>query len=556
MHRSPIPDEKKSPRHFHAPKWLAVGSLLLFTLALMLPRLLSAQFGLFDDPTADTVAHRLLAGNFHWNEDPTAARYRPLYWLYYAALYGVFGRQAAWFYVGNTLLLGWLVVSVYWLARRAGAARLQAWLAAVLLLLAGPVVENFYTLSKPEMLQSAWLGLFWLSGSQALNRLSRRRQVFQFLLCTLWALLACLTKETGVLLAGVSLGWLILAWLLERWKVPLAFPTRQRLCLFLAALLGSVLFLLLRSFSYDFSMLSQGYGAHFDFSPGFLLDRIAAWKEWLLRDYLYLLPLLPLPFLSLLGKRSPSHIQLSLEALAWMGVWFAVYLPWMFTGEYYLLPFACGAALLSANLVADGWQALRSSGWLSRGSAAGLLALSAFLFALTLPNNYSNAGLQLVTDASNAALLHALAADLPPRSLALLNIQEPNEYVVQAQIQITEVEGRPDLQIEPFQFQELTKAGGRDVYVVMARIENQFFPSVRTGISEGAAEAWNQSLVEHFGDPGELVFETNHRFKYLTVKNTWLLCPLARYFGYCEYIKSAFQQEVFVYGWQVYRLTP
>jgi hypothetical protein len=52
-----------------------------------------------------------------------------------------------------------------------------------------------------------------------------------------------------------------------------------------------------------------------------------------------------------------------------------------------------------------------------------------------------------------------------------------------------------------------------------------------------------------------LVYETHHRRPILTVNALWLFCPLARPFGYCEYIQSAFNRQEFSFGWQIYRLT-
>jgi hypothetical protein len=238
-----------------------------------------------------------------------------------------------------------------------------------------------------------------------------------------------------------------------------------------------------------------------------------------------------------------------------MAAWWGVYLPWVFVAEYYLLPFTLGAAWLTGNLVAEHVTLIRQGGPGYKLFAGGALAVAAFFFALTLPNNWSNANLQLATDAANADMVRYVTQNVPPDRVVLLNIQEPNEYVPQITWWITLVEGRGDLQVGYFHGQNLAEEGWREVYLLLPVIENQFYPSVRTGISEFSARQWNQVLAEHFGALGELVYETHHRRPILTVNALWLFCPLARPFGYCEYIQSAFNRQEFSFGWQIYRLT-
>jgi hypothetical protein len=66
----------------------------------------------------------------------------------------------------------------------------------------------------------------------------------------------------------------------------------------------------------------------------------------LVRDFAFLLPLLTVAVASLVAGR-PASPRPTLYAFVWMAGWLAVYVPWPATFEYYLLPFAFGAAALA-----------------------------------------------------------------------------------------------------------------------------------------------------------------------------------------------------------------
>ena len=535
---------------------LAALSLTALATALMLPRLHSAQFGFFDDPTALVTEQKLLAGQFHWQDDPTAGRFRSVYWLYNAALYAVGGLDPAWFFAGNLLLLILVALGIYRLVLAWGEAPWQAWLAGTLLLLCGPVVENAYTLSKQELLLVLWLELFILSLDLFRSESSHARLLAGLGLSSLLALFAMLTKESALILPGVMLAWAAAAWPLQRLKLPVQHTAWQRAWGFAAALAGVGLFFVLRSFYFSQSVLAQGYGAQFNLQWAHLSANLGAWVDWLKRDYLYLLLLMPIPLFMLARRRSLVHLQSALEALLWMAVWLGLYIPWLFNNEYYLLPFALGAAPLAVSLAGIHLDFWRSTGWKGKTAATAMLLTALALLLATLPGNWSNARLQLAMDAANDDLLQYAVRRLPQDSVLLVNIQEPNEWIIQVKIMLGEVLGRADLTVEAYQFQDFAAQGwqGRDVYVATAVIENQFFPSVRTGIYQANAQRWNEALAASVGGFSRPEYEAFHGFRTLIVKPLYVLCPLARPFGYCEYINSALEQQDFVYGWRVYRL--
>ena len=69
-------------RNRRAAQLFWLYSPALVCLALMLPRLLFPQFGLFDDGLMIGRARLLSQGEWALGEDFAAGRFRPMYWLY------------------------------------------------------------------------------------------------------------------------------------------------------------------------------------------------------------------------------------------------------------------------------------------------------------------------------------------------------------------------------------------------------------------------------------------------------------------------------------------
>jgi hypothetical protein len=84
----------------------------------------------------------------------------------------------------------------------------------VLFVLAGPVIENVYTLMKPELLQFALIsGAILPFAGPAIAPVAPRRMALFATLSAVLLLLATMAKETTLLMLPISLTWLVLAWL-------------------------------------------------------------------------------------------------------------------------------------------------------------------------------------------------------------------------------------------------------------------------------------------------------------------------------------------------------
>jgi len=524
--------------------------------ALMVPRLRSAQFGLFDDPTTLAVSQRILAGDWGFGDEAERGRFRPLYWLYYAFVYGLVGKDPFWFFAGNLALLAGTTAALIGLTLWLTRSHRQAFLAGLLFVLAGPTVETAYTLSKPELVQGLWLVLSVLVLRLLGERPSGVRTAGVGLLVALLVLLANLSKETALVLSAIGAAWFILSLWHDRKKEQRAgLRTRASGCYLAGAALGNLAYLALRSRYVPYGLTERGYADEFRLVVDRMLASARVWFDWLNRDYLYLLPLV-LGVLALYAvRRGQLRSLVPLSAIAWCAAWVGLYLPWIFRVEYYLYPFSLGAAILGAWLADALFRAARRGPWLGRVAGSSALAAGILLFGLALPNNITNARVQLTVDAANADLARYRVDKVPSGSLIVINIQEPNEYVAQLELLLRHIEGRDDLTLDHFHFQDLDGLSNtRDVYVVLPSIEGQFYQSVRLGVQEHTSRRWNESLQEALEGRLAKVHEIRYGFRMLTIDALRLFCPVTPSLAYCGVPNTPVDSRLFVASWRVYRL--
>jgi hypothetical protein len=537
---------------------LALYSPVIIGCLLLVPRLLSLQFGFFDDAMTLTTSENILNGTWSLADEAYHGRFRPAYWLYYAAIY-LFARQNPfWFFMGNALLLSLIIIGLIRLARALGFSRLQAWFAGIAFAFAGSTLENIYTLSKPELQQGLWLMLSLLSIGLYTQASSRWKKSLSLVLTTTMIFMACGSKETTLAVIPISISWFLISWFLKLLNLSpdgTLLPTRR--AYLIASSIGVAIFLALRTFNLPSGLIESGYPSRFDFSRVHMLENARIWIDLLLRDYLYLLPLALLPILWWMIKRDIRLLHLLVEICVWMLAWAAIYIPWQFTQEYYLLPFALGAATLVAVLLHGNLAILQQAKvpWRVLGMTG--LALASILFLLTTPSLYTKARAQLAVDAANDEMLHYVLDNAPENGVVLINIQDPNEYVGHFITLVNVIGDRPDLEVENFQFQDSAAEGWTDgVTIVSPIVENQFYPSMRMGVFEMPSRTWNQSLLEFMGEQGERQSQIRNTFRSALIDTPRVICFLTPSLKYCQVPHSPLDNRVFAYGWDIYSFLP
>ena len=532
---------------------IAVYSPVLIAILIMLPRLFSPQFGLFDDGKSMITAQQISRGDWSFQFDAPDGRFRPVYWLSFALVYLVFGLRPFWFFLVNALVLAGTAGCLIQLILNLGKGRWQAWLTGMLFVLACPVIENYYTLSKGEPWQLFFLALSLLVASRYRRDASRWAKVGRIGVITVMMLLANLTKETSVVIAPIALVWYLAARLVNR-KQP-GQSTAWLYGTYLAAgLISAAVFLLMRTGLVSGTLQTQGYTSHYIFTLGQIQASLVRWSGWLVRDFVYLAPLVLGIVVLWVVRRKLSQPLLMIQALVWAAAWVAVFLPWYYMAEYYMLPAAFGLAVFSGALLtvlAEAWKAERT--WLKwfTGLALGMFAL---LFILVLPNGICSARIQLAVDAANAETLRTLAEVAPPDSTVLVNIQVANEYVDQIAMQLPVYFGRSDLVVKAFHSPDLVLTG--TYYILAPQVSHQPLLTDRMGVVEATQNDWNASLQAYMGShPGWQVTATaGKQFRLFIVDLPRLLCPLIKTRSFCATPSPLVDRRQFTYGWTIYSL--
>jgi hypothetical protein len=538
--------------------WL---SACLIALLIMLPRLASPQFGLLDDGNSLSTAQLLASGEWRFG-DIAGGRSRPLYWIFWALPYLITGPSPFWYFVANLASLIALVSCIFLLGRALRMGSSSIWLAAIIFLLTGPVVENFYTLSKGEPLQLILIVLAMSLPFRAVGARPSTSDRWVWAMVAALIFLAGVTKETVLVMIPIGLAWLIVASLGPRQT---AWVNRRAILEALVGfLVGGACFLVYRVITIGPTLLGSGYASGFEFSVTRVLNSGSRWLAWLLRDFLFLVPLSVMPLVWRRKRLTMSRTDLLLGCLIWMAGWLAIFLPWVFVAEYYLLPFSLGAALFASIIVGQAVTIIRQRRPAGMSTLV-LLVLAGLLFGTNLGNFRTVASLQLAVDRANSNVMAALAAQAPQGGTILINIQEPSEYVSQMGLQLAQVYSRSDVRVtylDPAGLSTIDPMSG--TMVAAPHIENQVLFSDRLGVDEPDARAWNQSIEEFLGSHSTEIYSQRSDVRLLAIDPARALCPLligvradalpiGSILRYCQ-SGSLFDRRVFSYGWDVYRV--
>lgn len=525
--------------------WLPV----IAALALMVPRLLSAQFGLLDDGATALNADKMGEGVIGYN-DIGSGRVRPVYWLYFSGLYRLVGNHPLTFYLVHACLLAAIIAMLVLLVRRLGGSRLQAFLAGMLAVSASPVIENFYTLSKSEPLH-AFLTLAGLLLMLSLaNRKTRRGRILTFAGSTLIFCVAMLSKETYIVMPFIGLAWLALAWLIKPWR-PARAGLRLRAAIFAALTIAALIFVVYALPSLT-AQSSDTYATHYDFSPARFLKTLIEWRAWLSRDFLYLLPVGLLWLLMLCLRKSGPAPLIAIDSLVFSLAWILVFLPWEIISEYYLLMMALGSAVftgLTLGGLAQQWSRLHR-GW--KVVSALLAAVTFYLWLATLPNQVNNARLQLAVDKVNQQMAAYLAETVPQNGKVMVNLAPGSEYTPELALHLKYFHQRGDIQVETFQYQ--TPQNGADAleyWLVTPAVVNKPVYAVRFGFLETKQRRANALLADFVADPGTTYSDS---YRQLWVSPLRPACWVLPEVGPCQGDEAWVQRQPLEYRWTIYPL--
>jgi hypothetical protein len=527
---------------------------LIVCVLIMLPRLISPQFGLLDDGRSLTIAQGIVHGKWDLSWDVIAGRARPVYWAAFAFWYYFAGGHAIWYFLGNLIVFSATTFLLVRLVVMLGGSNLQAWLTGLVFTLSTPVIENVYTLYKGENFQVLLLVSAIGLVVMAVKSAQGVRYWLLMICAALLMLVACFTKENTLVMLPISLVWWAIAWIGRVRHISSApFVEIVTRWIMLSSLVSSLVFYLGRTLMLSSKILGVGQSSEFSFTPSQILNSIVRWGGWMLRDYLWLLPMMLMVLVVCLLQRRWPRSGLWWLAGVWMVFWLGLYLPWHFALEYYLLPFAAGTAVLTGVMLVEIIDLVKQSGRIWRWMSGAVLTLTTILLFATQANSFTDASIQLSQDAANSRVLEYVVENAPEGSLVMVNIQLANEYIEQMQLMLDNFYHRPDLELVNYQGEDLSllKTQSHATYFLLADLENQPKMTVRMGLDEPSLQVWNASVRPVLSSWHD-VFQVTEDPHVLTVDFPRLLCSVIYRENYCSAGTGLVNYKQFHYQWSVY----
>lgn len=528
---------------------------ILVCILIMLPRLISPQFGLMDDGRSLAVAQSLLHGKVDLSWDIVAGRARPVYWAAFTFWYLIVGAHPFWYFLGNLVVFSATTFLLIHLVVDVGGSKLQALLTGIIFVFSTSLIENVYTLSKGENFQ-----LLLMVGAISIAILAARsakatRYWLLIVFAAILILAACFTKESTILLLPISLVWWGVAWLGRQKHFPTTvFVERVSRLLVFSSLVSGLIFYLGRTiFLATSKILGVGQSFGFSFDRANIINGLVRWGGWLLRDFIWLLPLaLSVVVWCVIKKRLPRSGLWWLAGI-WMVFWLGMYIPWRFAVEYYLLPFAAGTAVLSGVFLDEILEFITQPNRLWKGLGIASLVLTTMLLLASQANSFTDGTIQLAQDSANTRVLEYVAENAPQGSRVVVNIQLANEYIEEMQLMLANYYNRPDLQLINYQGGDLSslKDQSQSTYFLQAELVNQPRMTVRMGLDEPSLQVWNASVLPALSSWHE-VFRVSEDPPILTINFPRLLCSVINRGNYCSSGEELLNSDYLHYQWSVY----
>jgi len=531
---------------------LIIIPFILVTL-IMLPRLISPQFGFFDDARMLAQSKKFLRSDFSLSHDRQAGRFRPIYWLYYALIYALAGFHPFWFFLGNLFLFFILLYELRLILRDMGCSKRQIFVTSLIFIFTMPIIENFYTLSKGEPLQLVLI-LASIIFAQRIKSKDHNQWIVGAL-STLSLLLAIMVKETAIVMLPVTFLWAAFAFF--KHDDSLKKEKQASLFVFSAAGLAVLLYFLLRKLCGATALLGGTYTDRYLVDLSAQINKVLRWMTQFAFYFHYLLPLILILLLMIIFKDSFTKQEKFnfLQWGIWWLLWFLILVPWEYAELYYLLPFGFGSATLIGIIIPAIQRAIQSHRKVKRALLIVLSVASVLLFLLTLPNYLTDAKTQLTFDLVNQKMLTFIVDYAADDATIFTNIETSNEYSEKLEVSLREhyhLTGITYGNINAERLENLTDQ--TNALVLMPFIDNQPKLTVRAGVEEIYQKRWNEKMLTQTEGKRTLLEKFHQSFRLSNVNLPLLICPLIGEAGFCEDPDPIIDIRQFTYGWDVYQI--
>ena len=521
----------------------------------MLPRLVSPQFGFLDDARMLSEAKHILQGSLSMDLDIQAGRFRPLYWLYYTFIYSLAGYHPIWYFLGNLILFFVLLLEIRALLKKMAFTDWQILLTSLVFVFSMPIIENFYSLGKGEPLQLVLLLLSLILLDRIQTQRTWYRRMGLALLAAICILLAILVKETALVIIPIAILW----WVILMFSRDETLKAQRPAFLYYsgAALLAGASYFFLRVTSGATALLGGTYTNRYLVAIGALLEKLLRWMTQYAFNFHYLVPLaLLILALWILRKLPKGKKRFDFYRwIIWGGLWAVILIPWEYAELYYLLPFALGSSILIGWIAKPILIAIQTEKKGQRYLLAGLSVLTCLLFILTLPNYRTDAKTQMTFDQVNQSMLDYVVENFSDQSTIYMNLESGNEYSEKLEIFL-----REHYQMESIKYgvvgevglEQLTNEKG--AVILMPAIENQPNLTVRAGVEETYQNSWNEHVLAAAADELQTLQTFSESFQLTNINLPILICPLLGDRGFCESPDPLIDTRDFAYSWEIFQL--
>ena len=527
----------------------------IIAILVMIPRLLSPQFGFLDDGAMLAEANQITQGDFRMMNDLQAGRFRPIYWLYFAFIYQLAGANPFWFYFGHLIILLILLFELQLLMKHFRANKWQIFVSSCVFVLSVPIIENFYTLSKGEPLQLAFIlssiliSLKW----DAVEKRAHRRLIF--ILSTLCLIAGMMVKETTIVIIPISGLWAGYAHINNRNSRKIEM--KNYFLFFISSLFASIIFLFSRQLTNAPPLTEGTYTALYTSTWSSLVTNFARWMTLYIYYFHYLIPLIILGVGMMIKKTNWHHPekQVLFNWSVWAVLWIMVFLPWDFAEAYFLLPFSSGISILIGLTSFRVYRMIKTAKRAEKCMLSLGVLISGLLFLSTLSHYRTHAYTQLIFDSANHKVLLFTIDNLPKNHAVFVNFETRIEYVDGIENLLIHQHQLSDIYYHHISATTLERVRWiPDGIVLIPLVENKPELILRAGVDNIFTKAWNTIVLRVMDDRIVSIGKIEQGFQILNFNLPVIFCPAIGEKGYCKNPDPLLDTRFFSYGWEVFQI--
>ena len=436
-----------------------------------------------------------------------------------------------------------------------GANDWQILLTSLIFIFSIPIIENYYTLSKGEVLQLVFIlaGLICL---QKLKETNSARKTWLYAILTFISILSAIwAKETTYIMLPLAALWAAYV-LYQRKQIPCK-EQRAYLIFFGVVLASAAVNFLILSLLDTTLASGDSYASQYAFTLQAMISRAPRWITLYAFYFPYLLPLVVVVLMILFNK-SINHSAARHDLFffgVWILAWSTGFLPWEYAEAFYLLSFSVGISIMVGLLTPYIKSMIIQGSKIQRGVMASMVILFIVLFSASLTHYRTHALTQLAFDRMNSQMLTTTKEILPEDGDLIMGVNTYNEYVQNSEHYLIDQDGMNRITFDFVSLEVLLGIQSRsDAIVVLPFINHQPMLLLRAGVEEEFTMAWVEEIEQTLDGQLGSVAHFRDGFQINNINLPVLACPILGSRGFCVNPDPFFDTRKFSYGWDIYQI--